>query len=412
MIAPYLYQVFLNTPNFSINSPDNSGVLQIINNELSKFKTTHQINSDNETVHFLTQADKSKIQNALLDFPFLEIFYAINSFQEYNCDKNAYDELGRFKFSDSLQKKYKPIQNRVFEKMKQIHQNHESFQKHFSFQNIKSSFYLSHDIDSIHGSFYQDGVWAIKHGRIDVLIKLIFHAFMQKPHWFNMDFIMKTEGAYGYVSTFYWLVNRGKVDQRQTNSDYDINDLKVEKIIQQIDQSAFHNGIHKSISTDSFETELKKMPIKVNDNRYHYLKFQLPHAYKAIQQAKLESDASLGYAEHYGFRNNYGYPFHPYDIENGKPYDFLEIPLHIMDGTFQRYLKIPVTETGNTIIDFLEKNSENALLSILWHNTFFTNYKYKGYLNEYKKVLDYLYQNKWNCQSLDQIKQEFRWKMK
>jgi len=30
----------------------------------------------------------------------------------------------------------------------------------------------------------------------------------------------------------------------------------------------------------------------------------------------------------------------------------------------------------------------------LWHNTYFTDYKFNSYLTEYKKILTYIYENK------------------
>jgi hypothetical protein len=147
-------------------------------------------------------------------------------------------------------------------------------------------------------------------------------------------------------------------------------------------------------------------------NRYHYLKFNLPNGYDNIEESGLKLDASLGFAEHYGFRNGYGYPFHPYNISKNDKYSFLEVPLNIMDGTFQRYMKVPIEKTADTIIDFLETNNQNALLSILWHNTFFSNYKYKGYLKEYKKILKYLYDSKFHNINQSEIIREFSWQNK
>ena len=102
----------------------------------------------------------------------------------------------------------------------------------------------------------------------------------------------------------------------------------------------------------------------------------------------------MGFAEHYGFRNSYGKAFQPFDIKNNKPYDFIEAPLNFMDGTFHKYMKIPANKIGNIIIDFFENNPINCDFSLLWHNTYFTNYKYNTFIKEYKKVLAYIYEKK------------------
>jgi hypothetical protein len=109
-----------------------------------------------------------------------------------------------------------------------------------------------------------------------------------------------------------------------------------------------------------------------------------------------------------GFRNSYGLPFQPYHFKEKKAYNFIEIPLHMMDRTLEQYMKIPVGQTADRIISFFEKNNKNCVLSILWHNTFFTNYLYRGYLDEYKKLLAYFYESKYECLTPKKIVQ--RWK--
>jgi len=342
----------------------------------------------------------------------LHIFYLVNCFNEYNAKSSNYDQLGRYKFSESPQKQNNITNNTVLNLIISSVKEDLFLQSFFIIRNHKSYFYLSHDIDSVYGSLSQDGLWAIKKGRIDILLKLFINSFISNPEWFNFDLIMKAESEFDFKSTFYWLTNSGKIDKRQTNADYKISSKKIISAINKISNNGFENGLHKSISKDSFNAELLKMPLKIIGNRYHYLKFKLPNAYKEIEESGLKLDASLGFAEHFGFRNGYGYPFHPYNLETNCLHSFLEVPLTIMDGTFQRYLKIPVSKTAETIIDFLEKHNQNALISILWHNTFFSNYKYKGYLNEYKKILSYLYDSKFQNINQGEIIEKFSWQVK
>lgn len=410
MISTYLYQLFLNAPAFKLKADSEENFRSHLEKEVSRARTDLAKQTDSELTEHLINTPYKELSTFFTKHPLLEIFYTINSFHEFKQSEDSFDELGRFKFSHSIQFHTGIHKNQILFLMLDLIGNDPEFGKFLSVHSHKSYFYLSHDIDSVHGALLQDGAWALKNGRLDVILKLIFNVIMLRPDWLNMDLIMKTESEKDFVSTFYWLVNKGKIDARQTNSDYNINSNQIVKTIEALTKNGFKNGLHKSISNESFKQELEKTPFKAKDNRYHYLKFKLPQAYSEIEMAGLETDASLGFAEHYGFRNSYGYPFHPYNTEKNQAYSFLEIPLNVMDGTFQRYMKIPVNETANLIIRFMEENAQNALISILWHNTFFSSYKYKGYLDEYKKVLDYLYQNKFNCLSLDQINQEFRWK--
>lgn len=328
-------------------------------------------------------------------------FYMVNSIQEYNSPDK--DEIGRFPFSASYQYRFENIQTNLvqqyFDKLKKEHPKLSLLKK----TDRPTKIFLSHDLDSINGALLQDGMAALKRGNIPAIFRMMFNAVLLKPDWLNMDKIMQIESEYDAKSVFFWLVNKGKVNARMTNSDYAIHRSPVRKMIASIEKNGWENGLHKSISTDSFQQEIQKLGVTVNGNRYHYLRFSLPAAYDEIEESGLKLDASLGFAENYGFRNSYGLPFKPFNLKERKEYSFVEVPLNVMDGTFQRYQKIPVDKTAESVIRFFEENNRNCILSVLWHNTFFTDYKYRGYLREYKKILAYCYDSKFSFINTNEI---------
>ena len=413
MISNYLTLLYTNCKLLKKNTSFNSQKLTFFfENRIKEVLVDANLGSEYELVEFLISKSYNQLTDVFSKSKHLQIFYLVNSLNEYNHPKEAYDNLGRYQYESSIIKELGIKNNIVLDLIKNSISNNSFLQSIFTTSNHNSYFYLSHDIDSVNGSLTQDGLWAIKNKRLDVMLNLFFNVVTSKPHWLNLDLIMKTESEYDFKSTFYWLVNKGKIDARQTNSDYSISSPKIISEINNISKNGFEVGLHKSISNESFKSELSKMPISVTGNRYHYLKFQLPDAYNKIEEAGLKLDASLGFAEHYGFRNGYGYPFQPYNSNTNQAYSFVEIPLNIMDGTFQRYMQIPVEKTADKIISFLETHNQNALLSILWHNTFFSNYKYKGYLNEYKKILAYLYEAKFQNINQNEIINQFSWQTK
>lgn len=413
MISNYLKLLFTNCKLLKRTSSfNNEDVTFFFENQIRKDLIDTNLSSELELFNFLVSKSYHQLTNLFVKSKHLQIFYLVNSLNEYNAPKEAYDNLGRYQYESSIIKELGIKNNIVLDLIKDCILENEFLKSIFIISNHNSYFYLSHDIDSIYGSLIQDGMWALKNKRLDVMWKLFFNLVVSNPHWLNFDLIMKTESEYDFKSTFYWLVNKGKIDARQTNSDYSISSPKIINEINDISKNGFEVGLHKSISNESFKLEIAKMPISVSGNRFHYLKFQLPGAYNKIEESGLKLDASLGFAEHYGFRNGYGYPFQPYNSNTNQAYSFVEVPLNIMDGTFQRYMQIPVEKTADTIISFLESNNQNALLSILWHNTFFSNYKYKGYLNEYKKILAYLYEAKFQNINQNEIINQFSWQTK
>ena len=328
------------------------------------------------------------------------IFYMVNCLQEINADKEDFDQYNRFKYTSSYQSKHGVIEENTVESLI------DSFcdKHHLKGNKSASRFFISHDIDTIYGSMLQDSFWALKNKKIGVILSLIAFELSRKPHWKNIDRIIKINDEYDVKSTFFWLVNKGKGTQGVKNADYNIK--KEKALLQLVEESNNTNGLHKSCSTMSIDEELEKGNIKNTYNRYHFLNFKSHFDWKKISDSKLNFDCSLGFAEHYGFRNSYGKAFQPFDITTNQPYDFVEAPLHFMDGTFHKYMKMPTQNIGSKIIDFYQKNDTNCDFSLLWHNTYFTNYKYNSFVNEYKKVLSFIYESKIECVSPSKLIEE------
>jgi len=313
-------------------------------------------------------------------------FYLINSFQEYNIEtqNESLDKFGRFRYAKSYQNKFNSIEENIVQQCFDGFAGEHEVCSDLSKISRKTKVFISHDVDTVNGSFLQDGLWAIKRGRLDIILKLVMNEILLNPDWKNMDKITKLHSEHDLKSTFFWLATKKVAANRIKNADYSVGELA-----HLIKMSTSH-GLHKSCYNFSLNEELKMLPFDTKLNRFHFLKFNLPDSWNAIQESGLQFDASLGYAERYGFRNSYGLPFRPYNISTQTSYNFVEVPLNIIDGALHRYMKISLKETAPSIIDFFEKNKTNSIISLLWHNTYFTSYKYSGYLEEYKKVLLYL----------------------
>ena len=312
-------------------------------------------------------------------------FYLVNSLQEYARPESEFDEVGRFRYSHSYQCHFQiPLENRVQYCFDQIRQRLFPFLRSTP---KRSRIFLTHDIDTVHGAWVQDGFHCLKRGNFLGMLRLMWNASIAKPDWLNMDQIMKLESAHDVQSTFFWLVNQGKTEGGQKNADYHINARSIRLQQQPVARQGFDNGLHKSISPDSFSTELKKLSLPAVANRNHYLKLRLPAHYDEMEASGLRLDTSLGFAEQHGFRNSYGLPFSPFNLRTDRPYTFVEAPLHLMDGTFQKYQRLNPAQTANAIGDFVERYKNNCVLTVLWHNTFFTYHKFDGYLQAYRLLL-------------------------
>ncbi len=307
------------------------------------------------------------------------ISYLANSFQEYN--NTDPDQYGRFKYSNSLQYRLGSIENNTVQQIIDY-----LFTSHPKLRNLKttikkSRLFLTHDIDSVYGAVKEDGRYALEHILPFHIIRLLFNATLGTPDWLNMDKIMRIERQYGYKSVFYWLLVKNK-----QNSDYDFHSAKIQKEFARIKANGCENGIHKSMGSDTFADEIKTFGSLPQGNRFHFLKFNLPDGYKLIEDNGLLLDTTLGFSEAFGLRNSFGQPYIPFNLNENRPFRFVEVPQLMMDRTFYNQ-QASVSSIKNKLFDFVEKNKYNCVFAINWHNNFFTELKYQGYLQLYREIL-------------------------
>ncbi len=326
------------------------------------------------------------------------LFFAINCIQEYSNQSQDYDEYGRYQFTKSWQKRFDKIEeNLVLKYIREFQQLVGIKQK----PSFRSKLFVSHDIDTVNGALFQDGLWLLKHKRFGQIFKLLFNEVTKGGSWNNIDTILKINSEYDIKATFFWLSQNGVGSQNVKNADYKIS--KQHKNFENITNASSFNGLHKSSMNLSFDQELELLPTKSTLNRNHFLKFTLPKHWNEIELSKITFDASLGFAEQSGFRNGFAFPFIPFNIEKDEKFHFVEMPLMVMDGTYQQYLKIDKDDTAASIISFFEKHQYDSILSFLWHNTHFTEHKYGGYLEVYKTIIKYFYDSKFEFTSPEDI---------
>ncbi len=348
----------------------------------------HQAHFENEPL-ILTE-------NGQIDY-IATIFYMVNCLQEYGAQDCYLDKYKRFKFDASFQARFGIIrENRVADLIQQFVNSSNILRGMFGNKPPRESkIFLTHDIDSLYSSFFQDGLWAIKKGRLDIVVRLIINELLHKPAYFNIDKMLKIHDEYGVKSTFFWIAMQGRSEDGIKNADYTLTDKSVQNALSDIQNKQFEIGLHKSSLKSSFEIEFARLPVHhVQANRYHFLRFQLPTAWQVMSDAGVKLDASLGFADQYGFRNGYGLPFHPYDFRSGETMSLVVTPLNIMDGTLDGYMGISEDDILTHILAFFEKNKEHSILGLLWHNTEFSEFKYAPYLKIYREVLTYIVESK------------------
>ncbi len=321
-------------------------------------------------------------------------FYMLSCLQEYGS--NARDAYGRFPYEAGYQKHFavveKNLVNNCFDAIiKEIQKRQAVSGKDPQVSRIV----LTHDIDSLFGSFPQDWLATLKDGNFKGFFSLLKASLAHpkaKSAWNTIREILEIEAQFGFSSIFFWLPVKGKstLDPAIKNADYRIGSAQIRNLMEEVRSMGSVNGLHKSASHFSFSEEFERLPQDLYDkiNRYHFLRFNIQNDFPVLSR-NVSQDYSLGFAEEPGFRNNYSLPYPPYDVLNDRPFDFIEVPLNIMDRTLRNYKKLSPARAQEHILQFLESHKNDAVISILWHNQFFSPYKFKGWKPVYIRILQY-----------------------
>lgn len=326
--------------------------------------------------HILKVAEKYHLPEGLQVFraeePLACCFYLINSLHETLLPDEKLDRYERYPYEESIQ-----YANQITE----INYCQDIFEEIFSKiigQNplsSKSKIFWTHDIDYLYSSWKADLIIKWREKTIQGIPKIIWDRIFHKDRWDNIEDILRLEKKYNIQSVFFWLTAQGKFRLADRTSidhaDYDITTKEIKSWWSKIENSGSLNGLHKSAIPQSMVNEAKTLPHPVHINRNHYLKARFPDHYHQVENAKLSWDSTLGFAEHIGFRNSYGRPFRPYHLQANRPFNFYEIPLHIMDTTLIHYMGVDKNEIIPRILHFIEKNSTHSVITLLLHNTYF-----------------------------------------
>ena len=403
----------IETDEFNINyGIDNRSKIQIKKGDTDYFNKKEPLNLSGviwkewmgEKIPFLFDSDSENIiisneeGNVVINYDFIaSAFFFLSNWQEYTSpDKDIY---GRFRMTESIQYKQnficKPVVNYYFDILKNaIEQAYHIKLSQKLWKEKKMAVCLTHDIDLCESAWIQGSFRELLKGNIFAPFKLLASKLFANDRWFNFKEIIDIEKKFNLSTTFYFLPFKGRKNGIP-NADYNISKPKFRKVFGLIRENGSEIAIHGSIgtSTDSglLKSEIEKMGVEVNGNRYHFLMYDSYLSPSVLSESGLKYDSSLGFAESIGFRNAYCLPFYLFDIKNCRSTDIIEIPLNVMDVSYgKKYMDITKEEALNKtchIIDEIEKF--NGCFTLLWHNTYFSEYKYEGWKDIYSRIVEH-----------------------
>jgi len=269
--------------------------------------------------------------------------------------------------------------------------------------NKKFAVCLTHDVDEIYPPMQH-----IFLSSINSLVKCRWKEFSSQwlwklkgkessPYW-NFRKIMNLERKYNAKSTFYFLAT----DRDVLRFRYSPDDLKDELgfIHDSGWEIGLHGGYYSYDNSDEIINEKKRIESLIHTEiigyRSHYLRFKVPDTWKVLIKAGFKYDSTFGYADRVGFRNGICHPFKPYDLNEKRDLNILEIQMNIMETTLfetSRNYQDAWTRTKQLIDTVIEYN---GVITINWHSYIFNCPFFAQREQMYKDILEYCFQkNAW-----------------
>ena len=351
---------------------------------------------------------------------FKSIFHLLSGYEEVKS--GAIDQYGRFPYKESLQFKLgiidKPVVNYymriILNGLKEFCKINEiPFRENPVFS--KPVLMLSHDVDYISAYSLKETAFKFKQlvglaaapydlsDKFQEAFTALYHLlnpFSSKNPYWNFGQLMEWESERGIRSSYYFLEKGGKYD----NSYYHFHQKKIRKLFEELSGEGHELGIHGTMQSydnlpDMIQTveHLRAVsPQAITGIRQHFLRFRPNHTAQIQDEAGLAYDASLGFAEHDGFRNSYCWPFKFYDFSKNRIMDHWEIPLNLMDVSHFYYRKLNFEQSVKSIKKLsAEVVKFNGVFSLLWHNSFFNEREFPGITRHYTQILDLLNPRTW-----------------
>lgn len=232
------------------------------------------------------------------------------------------------------------------------------------------------------------------------------------PYW-TFDRISDMENRHGYRSTYYFMAGHHHPEDGR----YDLEEERVRSLIASLADGGHEIALHGSYASASDPALLRALKdrlesttgLTVTGHRNHLLRFQVPHSWRAQESAGFSHDSTLGYHDREGFRGGNAFPFHPFDLENDRAFQLLEIPLAIMDVGLIKYRRLRGERALGALLFTLEQaRSVGGLATLLWHNHTFYDPEYPGVGQLYAKALEWLEKNDAHVATAGQIDRWWR----
>lgn len=271
---------------------------------------------------------------------------------------------------------------------------------------------ISHDVDRPSRYGFRSSKGLVRAIGGDLIKQRSIHALWRAPYvWLNtkqhlnakdpynsFNWIMDKSEERGLVSAFYFICGGSHAN----DADYAIEHPVMRHLLRQMHERGHEIGLHPSYETyktpELIKKEFDRLRIVCQQEgieqlqwggRMHYLRWQHPATLQAWNDAGLDYDSTLSYADRPGFRCGTCFEYPAFNTVTQKILKIRVRPLIAMESAVisSQYLGLGLTYNAKQkFIDLKNKCEKvSGVFTILWHNSEITNDEQKAILSS---VLD------------------------
>lgn len=195
---------------------------------------------------------------------------------------------------------------------------------------------------------------------------------------------------------WFWLLTN-RTDRRDVNA-YPVPEAQslLIKTLAASDTTGIHPGYLTSDYPSVIQEEIKRLVDiigkPVRHSRQHFLRFRIPETYRALRQAGITHDYSMGYADNIGWRAGTNLPFFWYDLEHEEATGLTVCPFAAMDATLKNHLELDPETAKRRVLELADRvRPFGGEFMLLWHNSSFAEaYGWTGWREAYAAIVERL----------------------
>lgn len=194
----------------------------------------------------------------------------------------------------------------------------------------------------------------------------------------TFDFLMDVSERHGLASAFNFMAADGRPGGEQVR--YELDDPWISALIARIHRRGHEIGFH-AVDLDRARTvrafrRLREAARRsgveqsVWGGRTHYLRWENPQTWVTWEQAGLDYDATLAYADEIGFRTGTCHDYPAFDVLERRPLRLRERPFQVMDQTLLEYMGLSDDAALGAAVEVAAQcRRHGGVFSLLWHNS-------------------------------------------